>query len=72
MHGADEIIPRMPRGEFANPLHAVGQEIHFEGEADGELRMIAPRLADFGDVFVELVIAHAPVVESVLAHGRVV
>ena len=34
--------------------------------------MITLRLADFSDVFVELIIAHAPVIKSILPHGRVV
>jgi hypothetical protein len=32
-----------------------GQIIHFEREADGQLRKILLRLADFGDVFIEFV-----------------
>ena len=54
MHRADEIIPRMPRGESANPVLVTGQIIHLQREADGELRKILLRLADFGDVFIEL------------------
>ena len=72
MHRADEIIPRMPRGEFADPILVTGQIIHFEREADGQLRKILLRLADLGDVFVELVGVHPPVVEIVLRHRRMV
>ena len=62
----------MPRGEFANPILVAGQIIHFEREPDGELRKILPRLADFFDVFIQLIQIHPPVVEIVLPHRRVV
>ena len=61
MHGADEIIPRMPRGEFANPILVAGQIIHFQREPDGQLREIPLRLADFVDVFVQPIRIHPPV-----------
>ena len=54
MHRSDEIIPRMSRGESANPILVTRQIIHFEREADGELRKILLHLSDFGDVFIEL------------------
>ena len=72
MHRADEIIPRMPRGQFANPFFVAGQIIHLERQADGELWKFLLRPADFGDVFIELVGAHPPVVEVVLPHRRMV
>ena len=72
MNRADEIIPWMARGEVPNPVFAAGQIIHFEREADGQLREILLRLADFPDVFVQLIGAHPPIVEIVARHRRVV
>ena len=72
MHGADEIIPRMQRGEFADPFLLAGQIIPFERELDGEPGKILLRLTDFRDVFREADAVHAPEVEIVLAHGRMV
>ena len=60
----------MARSEFANPVFLAGQIIHFEGEFDGELRMVAAGFADALDIVVELVEAHAPIVEVVAAHGE--
>ena len=72
MNGADEVIPRMTCGEFADPLFVAGQVIDFEGEFDGELGELALGVADFADVFVELIGAHAPIVEVVARHRGVV
>ena len=54
MHRADEIIPRMPRRKVADPVLVTGQIIHFQRQPDGQLGKILLRLADFGDVFVQL------------------
>ncbi len=72
MDGADEVIPGMAPAQFADPIFAAGQVVHFEGEADGEGRVGLARLFNLGDVGVELVGAHAPVVEVVFGHGVVV
>ena len=72
MHRADEIIPRMPGGEFTDPILVAGQIIHFQREPDGELGKIPLRFADFFDVFGKLIQIHPPVVEIVLAHRRMV
>ena len=72
MDRADEIIPRMPRRQVANPVFVAGQIIHFEREADGQLRKILLHLADFGDVFIEFVGVHPPVVEIILWHRRMI
>lgn len=72
MDGADEVIPRMTSGELANPIFVAREVIDFEGEFDFELGDIALGLADFFDVFIELVEAHAPVIEIVAIHGAVI
>ena len=72
MHAADEIIPRLPRGELANPIFVAGQVIHFEREADLELWKFFLCAADFGDVFIQLTVRHAPVIEVIAGHGRMV
>jgi len=72
MHRADEVIPRMPRGEFADPVLVAGQVIHFQREPDGELWKILLRLADLFDVFVQLNLIHPPIVKIVLPHRRMV
>ncbi len=72
MDRADEIIPRLPRGEIANPVLVARQVIHFERKADGEPRELALRAAHFLDVFIKLMVQHAPVVEVVAAHGRMI
>ena len=72
MHGADEIVPGMARGELADPRLVPRQIIHLEGQTDGELRELFPGEADLGDVFIELIGPHTPVVEIVLAHGGMV
>ena len=72
MHRADEIIPRMARGEVANPVFVAGQIIHFEREADGQLRKILLYPADFGNVLVQFVGIHPPVIKIVLRHRRMI
>ena len=72
MHAADEIIPRMPRGQLADPILVAGQIIHFQREADGELRKGFLRPPDFGDVFIKLPVEHPPAVEILLRHRRMV
>ena len=62
----------MSRGEIANPILVAGQIIHLHREADGELRELALRPADFLHVFVELPIEHAPVIEIIARHRRVI
>ena len=72
MHGADEVIPRMARGEVANPFLLAGQVVHFETEADDETGMVALRAAHARHVVVELIGAHPPVVEIIAPHGRMI
>ena len=72
MHGADEIIPRMPRGELANPVALSGKKIHFQSHPDRELRKGFLCQPHFGDVFTELPVEHPPVVEIVARQRRVV
>ena len=62
----------MPRGEIADPILVAGQIINFEAKADGELWELALRPADFFNVFVELAIEHAPVIEIITLHRRVI
>ena len=72
MHGADQIVPGMARGQFANPVFVTGQVINFEGKLDGEPGMIAPGLADLFHVFIQLIKAHPPIIKVIPAHGRVI
>ena len=62
----------MPRGEVADPVFLAGQIVHLQREADGELRVAFLREPDLGHVFIELGIAHPPVIEVVAGHGRMV
>jgi hypothetical protein len=72
MDRTDEVVPGMASGEFADPIFVVGQVIDFETEFDGEGGVVALGLVDALDVAIKLVEAHAPVVEAVLTHGRMV
>jgi len=72
MDGADEIIPGMARGEVADPVLVAGQIIHFQRQADGELRKFLLGQPDLGDVFIELASEHPPVVEIIALHGRMI
>ena len=46
MHGADEVIPRMARGQFANPFLLAGQVIHFETKTDDQRGVLALRTTE--------------------------
>ena len=72
MHGADEVIPRLARGQLANPLFLAGQVIHFQPETDDERGVFALRAADFFHVLIKLIGAHPPVVEIITTHRRVI
>ena len=62
----------MTSGILKTGILVAGQVIHLQREADGQLRKLFLRAADFGDVFVQLRKIHAPVVEIILTHRRVV
>src|SRR6185295_1643929 len=72
MDRADEIIPGMAGGKMANPVFVAGDVIDFEPELDFELGIFPLRAPDFFNVFVELIEAHAPVVEIVPLHRAMV
>ena len=72
MDGADEVIPRVTRGQVPHPIFVAGEVIHFQGELDDEVGMVAAGLIDLGDVGFEVGGLHAPVVEVVAGHGIVV
>ena len=72
MDRADEIVPRMPAGQFPDPILLARQVVDFKREPDGQFRTIALRLADALNVFFELVEPHPPVVEIIRPHRRMV
>ena len=72
MHGADEVVPGMARGQVANPVFVAGEVIHLQGELDDEVGMVAAGLLDAGDILVEVGGLHAPVIKVIPRHGAVV
>src|SRR5439155_24697872 len=46
MDGADQVVPRMPRRQLANPLFVPGQIIDFKGDADVQVLWVPTRLFD--------------------------
>ncbi len=72
MDRADKIIPGMARRQVTNPLLMTGQEIDFHGQLDDEVGELFLSAADFLDVLIQLIQAHAPFVEIVLLHRRMV
>ena len=71
MDGADQVVPRMPRRQLANPLFVPGQIIDFQGDADVQVLVVSTRLFDLLDVLVEVAEEHAPVVKVIPRHGTV-
>ncbi len=62
----------MPRRQLANPVLVAGQEIDLQRQPDdegGEIPLGAP---DLLDIFIQLIQAHAPVVEIVPLHRRMI
>ncbi len=72
MDGADEVIPRVAGGQVLDPVVEVGQVIDFEGQADGQVGMIAAGLFNGGDVSIEVGLGHPPIVEVIARHRGVV
>ncbi len=72
MHGANEIIPRMTRGQFANPFLLAWQIINLKREPNRKLWKLLPRVAHLLDVFIQLIETHTPVVKIIPPHRRVV
>lgn len=72
MNRADEVIPFVALREVANPIFVSRNEIDFERELDCELRELALGALHFLDVFVELAIGHAPIVEVIPRHRAVI
>ena len=61
MHAAEEVIPRMQGGEFANPIFPAGNEFDFQTQLDRKLRKLFLRVAHPADVGVEIFDLHRPV-----------
>ena len=68
MHRADEIIPRMPRGQIADPWLVTGQIIHFQRQLNRQAGMILLGFAHFFDIFIQLILTHVPIVVIVANH----
>ena len=49
-----------------------GEIIHFERESDGKPGKFLLRQPDLGDVFIQLPVEHAPVVEVIARHRRMI
>jgi len=62
----------MTAGQVLDPGLEAGQVIDFQTEADVEIRVVLTRFLHPGDVEVQLFRWHAPIVEVVLRHRRVV
>ena len=61
----------MFRSQLFDPILEAGDKIHFQGQLDDQLRMIAPGLLDLFDISVEVRLEQAPVIPVVARHGIV-
>ena len=71
MDRADEIVPGMARGQFANPGFLAGNKINFHGQFDGQPRVIATSLLAFFNVFIKICLKHVPIIPIIPRHGVV-
>jgi len=54
MDAAEDKIPRIHAGEFANPVFPTGEEVHFQAEFDREQRELLLRVVHPADIGIEV------------------
>ena len=72
MHGPNQIIPRMPRCQLTKPILMARNIIHLQRQLNRKTGVVPPRLFDFGDILIELVLSHVPIIEIIAVHRVVV